>query len=113
MESINVFALNLYCINSTSYGNVENISQRILNLYIGKFANFDNADIEEDKTTETEPYKNPKKTKNIIINWGLPIGGAVLGYYVGKKMEAEPKKLVGYVIFFTLIGFLPRYLYKN
>jgi hypothetical protein len=89
------------------------ISPRMVNLYIGKFANFDNADVEEDKTKETEPYKNPKKTKNIIINWGLPIGGAVLGYYVGKKMEAEPKKLVGYVIFFTLIGFLPRYLYKN
>lgn len=89
------------------------ISPRVVNLYIGKFANFDNAEISEEKSSETEPYKNPKKGKNIIINWGLPIGGAVLGYFVGKKMEAEPKKLVGYVVFFTLIGILPRYLYKN
>jgi hypothetical protein len=89
------------------------ISPRVVNLYIGKFANFDNADLEQEKTTETEPYKNPKKGKNLIINLGLPIGGAVLGFYVGKKMEAEPKKLAGYVIFFTLIGLLPRYLYKN
>lgn len=89
------------------------ISPRVVNLYIGKFATFDNAENVEEKSTEIEPYKNPKKEKNIIIEWGLPIGGAVLGYFIGKKIDAEPKKLVGYVIFFTLIGILPRYLYKN
>jgi len=89
------------------------ISPQMVNLYIGKFANFDNADVKEENSQETEPYKNPKKRGNLIINWGLPIGGGVLGYFVGKKMEAEPKKMVGYVIFFTLIGFLPRYLYKK
>jgi hypothetical protein len=88
-------------------------SPRVVNLYIGKFANFDNAEIGEEKSSETEPYKNPKKKCNLIINWGLPIGGGVLGYFVGKKMEAEPKKMIGYVVFFTLIGFLPRYLYKK
>ena len=89
------------------------ISPQMVNLYIGKFANFDNADNKEEKSQETEPYKNPKKKGNLIINWGLPIGGGVLGYFVCKKMEAEPKKMIGYVVFFTLIGFLPRYLYKK
>lgn len=89
------------------------ISPQMVNLYIGKFANFENADVQEEKSKETEPYKNPKKKGNLIINWGLPIGGGVLGYFVAKKIEAEPKKMVGYVIFFTLIGFSPRYLYKK
>jgi hypothetical protein len=44
------------------------ISPRVVNLYIGKFANFDNAENSEEKSSETEPYKNPKKGKNIIIN---------------------------------------------
>ena len=32
------------------------ISPRVVNIYIGKFANFDNADIIEEKTEETEPF---------------------------------------------------------
>jgi hypothetical protein len=89
------------------------ISPQVVNLYIGKFANFGEADIEEEITDETKPYQNPKKPKNIIINYGLPIGGAVLGYYVAKKMDADEKKMIGFVLFFGLLGFLPRYLYNK
>jgi len=89
------------------------ISPQVVNLYIGKFANFGEADVQEEITEETEPYKKPKKAKNFIINYGLPIGGAVLGYYIAKRTEADEKKMIGFVLFFGLLGFLPRYLYNK
>ena len=89
------------------------ISPQVVNLYIGKFANFDNAENQEEITKETKPYQKPKKTKNFIINYGLPVMGGVLGYYIAKKTEADEKKMIGFVLFFGLLGFLPRYLYNK
>lgn len=89
------------------------ISPQVVNLYIGKFANFDEAQNEEEITQETKPYQKPKKIKNAVINYGLPVMGGVLGYYVAKKMEADEKKMIGFVLFFGLLGFLPRYLYNK
>jgi hypothetical protein len=89
------------------------ISPQVVNLYIGKFANFTEADVQEEITNETKPYQKPKKVKNYIINYGLPIGGAVLGYYIAKRMEADEKKMIGFVLFFGLLGILPRYLYNK
>jgi capsular polysaccharide biosynthesis protein len=89
------------------------ISPQVVNLYIGKFANFEEAKNEEEITNEKEPYKKPKKMKNMVINYGLPVVGGVIGYYVAKKMEADEKKMIGFVLFFGLLGFLPRYLYNR
>jgi hypothetical protein len=89
------------------------ISPQVVNLYIGKFANFVNEEINEEITEETEPYQKPKKTRNLIINYGLPLIGGVIGYYIGKKTDSDEKKMIGFVLFFSLLGFLPRYLYKK
>jgi hypothetical protein len=89
------------------------ISPQVVNLYIGKFANFVNEEVDEEITQETEPYQNPKKTRNFIINYGLPAMGGVIGYYIAKKTEADEKKMIGFVLFFGLLGFLPRYLLKK
>ncbi len=56
------------------------ISPQVVNLYIGKFANFVQEDIEEDiieeestNNKENKPNKKQKKNKNFIINYGLNI----------------------------------------
>jgi hypothetical protein len=89
------------------------ISPQVVNLYIGKFANFEEAKNEEELTNETQPYRKPKKIKNTIITYGLPVVGGVIGYYIAKKMDADEKKMIGFVLFFGLLGFLPRYLYNK
>jgi hypothetical protein len=89
------------------------ISPQVVNLYIGKFANFTEADNEEEITQETEPYKKPKKSRNFVINYGLPVVGATIGYFIAKKNDADEKKMIGFILFFGLLGFLPRYLYKK
>jgi hypothetical protein len=87
------------------------ISPQVVNLYIGKFANFEDSEVEEEITDETQPYQKPKKVKNFVINYGLPVVGGVIGYYVAKRSDADEKKMIGFVLFFGLLGFLPRYLY--
>ena len=89
------------------------ISPQVVNLYIGKFANFVDNQKEEEITNETQPYKNPKRKRNIVINYALPVIGGTIGYFIAKKTDAEPKKMVGFILFFGLLGFLPRYLYKK
>ena len=89
------------------------ISPQVVNLYIGKFANFTEADNEEEITQETEPYQKPKKSRNFVINYGLPVVGATIGYFIAKKTDADEKKMIGFILFFGLLGFLPRYLYKK
>jgi hypothetical protein len=89
------------------------ISPQVVNLYIGKFANFTEAENEEEITQETEPYQKPKKTRNFIINYGLPVVGGTIGYFIAKKTDADEKKMIGFILFFGLLGFLPRYLYKK
>jgi hypothetical protein len=89
------------------------ISPQVVNLYIGKFANFVEDEEEEEITNETEPYKKPKKVRNFVINYGLPVIGGTIGYFVAKKTDADEKKMIGFILFFGLLGFLPRYLYKK
>jgi hypothetical protein len=89
------------------------ISPQVVNLYIGKFANFEEAEKSEEITDADKPYQKPKRAKNIIINYGLPLAGLGLGYYVAKKTEADEKKMIGYILFFGLLGILPRYLYNK
>jgi hypothetical protein len=85
----------------------------VVNLYIGKFANFTETDNEEEITQETEPYQKPKKSRNFVINYGLPVVGGAIGYFIAKKSDADEKKMIGFILFFGLLGFLPRYLYKK
>ena len=89
------------------------ISPQVVNLYIGKFANFVDDQEQEEITEETKPYQKPKKATNFVINYGLPVIGATIGYFVAKKTEADEKKMIGFILFFGLLGFLPRYLYKK
>jgi hypothetical protein len=88
------------------------ISPQVVNLYIGKIANFVD-ETKEELTNETEPYQKPKKARNLLINYGLPIMGGSIGYFIAKKNGADEKKMIGFVLFFGLLGFLPRYLYKK
>jgi hypothetical protein len=89
------------------------ISPQVVNLYIGKFANFVDDQEQEEITEETKPYQKPKKAKNFVINYGLPVIGASIGYFVAKRTESDEKKMIGFILFFGLLGFLPRYLYKK
>ena len=89
------------------------ISPQVVNLYIGKFANFVETEKTEELTNETEPYKKPKNIKNFLINYGLPVVGGVVGYMIAKKNDADQKKMIGFILFFGLLGILPRYLYKK
>jgi hypothetical protein len=89
------------------------ISPQVVNLYIGKFANFVDDQEQEEITEETKPYQKPKKAKNFVINYGLPVIGASIGYFVAKRTEADEKKMIGFILFFGLLGFLPIYLYKK
>ena len=89
------------------------ISPQVVNLYIGKFANFVDDQEQEEITEETKPYQKPKKAKNFVINYGLPVIGASIGYFVAKRTEADEKKMIGFILFFGLLGFLPRYLYRK
>jgi hypothetical protein len=94
------------------------ISPQVVNLYIGNFANLDG----NNQKKETDPVKGTaygqksgkkKKLKNAIINYGVPVLGGFVGYKIAKKMGADTKKTVGFVLFFGLLGCIPRYMYKN
>jgi hypothetical protein len=89
------------------------ISPHMVNLYIGKFANFEDAVKVDEVTNETKPYQKPKKARNFVINYGLPVVGGTIGYFIAKKNDGDTKKIVGFVLFFGLLGFLPRYLFKK
>jgi hypothetical protein len=88
------------------------ISPQMVNLYIGKFANFVDEQKEE-STNEIKPYQKQKKSRNLLIDYGLPVIGGAIGYFIAKKNNADEKKMIGFVLFFGLLGFLPRYLYKK
>lgn len=96
------------------------ISPQTVNLYVGNFANLDGLAPNKDKTPVKstafgEKKKSTKrgKVKNLVINYGLPIGGAYVGYKIATKSGADTKKMIGYVVFFGLLGCIPRYLYRN
>jgi len=89
------------------------ISPQVVNLYIGKFANFVDDKKDEEITNEKKPYQKPKKARNFVINYGLPVVGVTIGYFIAKKTDADQKKMIGFILFFGLLGFLPRYLHKR
>ncbi len=93
------------------------ISPQVVNLYVSDFANLDGSKL-KDKTPVRETAlgeKNGKtaKRKNILINYGLPALGGVIGYQIAKKTGADVKKTVGFVLFFGLVGLIPKYVYKK
>jgi hypothetical protein len=93
------------------------ISPRVVNIYIGNFANLDGMSLKDStpvkSTSFGEKSTRKNKAKNLIINYGLPIAGAVTGYQIAKKMGADQNKTIAYTAFFGLIGMIPRYIYKH
>lgn len=95
------------------------ISPQVVNLYVGTFANYvsDGKNIDSTPVKETafgEDKANKKRTKkNYLINYGLPVLGCVVGYQIAKRTGADDKKTISYVLFFGLLGWLPRYIYKT
>jgi hypothetical protein len=94
------------------------LSPSSLNVYIDNFANLDgeetvdlNIDVKETALGENKPPQS--KTKTFIINWALPITGGFIGYKIAKKMDADNRKTFGYVVFFALLGMIPRFMYKK
>jgi hypothetical protein len=95
------------------------ISPQVVNLYVGTFANYEG----ESKNIDTTPVKetsfgeqdakNKRTKKNYLINYGLPVLGGVVGYQIAKRTGADSKKTISYVLFFGLLGWLPRYIYKT
>jgi hypothetical protein len=93
------------------------LSPSVVNLYVGNFANLEgegsdsNSDVKS--TAFGEKSSRGKKAKDVFINWGLPVIGGVVGYQIAKKMGADEKKTIGFVLFFGLLGVIPRYLYNK
>lgn len=95
------------------------ISPQVVNLYVGTFANYNGEYKNLDKTPVKdtafgENSSNKKRErKNYLINYGLPIIGGVVGYQIAKRTGADNQKTLSYVLFFGLLGWLPRYVYKT
>jgi hypothetical protein len=94
------------------------LSPSALNVYIDNFANLDgeekvDLDIDVKETAFGEKTPPQSKTKTFIINWALPITGGFIGYKIAKKMDADNRKTFGYVVFFALLGMIPRFMYKK
>lgn len=95
------------------------ISPHVVSLYLKEFENINANDLSVKKTPVRETSNGEKSTsrksraKNIIINYGLPATGAFVGYKVAKKMGSDTKKTIGLVLFFTVLGFLPKYIHRK
>lgn len=93
------------------------ISPQVVDMYIGDFANVDGTKQNKDTPTKSTSFgqKSSKiaKTKNLLVNYGLPIAGAYIGYKIAVKKGFENKKILGYVAFFGLLGCIPRYMYRK
>ncbi len=92
------------------------IFPELVNFYISDFVNVDgNKNKEETPIQETAlgELKNNKKTSNKFISFGLPIVGGLVGYGIAKKMDADVKKKIGLIAFFSLMGMIPKYIYSK
>lgn len=96
----------------------EYISPQVVDVYINDFEGIDGENVDKNPVRKTA-YGEDKKTsrkqriKRIAVNYGLPLAGAVIGYKVAEKKGGDMRTKVGYVLFFTLLGALPRILSKN
>ena len=91
------------------------LSPSTLNVYVGNFANLEGDELNTNVDIKDSSFgqKKPNKAKDVVINWGLPLIGGIVGYQIAKKMEVDEKKTLGFVVFFGLIGLIPRYLYNK
>lgn len=92
------------------------LSPSVVNLYVGNFANLDGEESTSNDVKNTSFGQQPskgKKAKDLFINWGLPVVGGVVGYQIAKRMDADQRKTIGFVVFFGLLGLIPRYLYNK
>jgi len=90
------------------------VSPRVINLYVNDFASVEGEpEKEEVQPTALGEKKTKKGAKNFIINYGLPMGGMTIGYLIAKKKQSDLKQTAGYVVFFGLLGLLPKYVMKQ
>jgi hypothetical protein len=94
------------------------LSPRVVDVYIGDFANLDGSEKKDVSGTKSTSFGQEKptlktKVKKVVLAYGLPITGAYIGYQIAKKTGADTKKTIGYVVFFGLLGYIPRYINKN
>lgn len=91
------------------------LSPSVVNVYVSNFSNLGGDESSNDvkQTSFGQKQSNGKKAKDFFINWGLPVVGGVVGYQIAKKMQADQKKTIGMVVFFGLLGVIPRYLYNK
>jgi len=92
------------------------LSPSVVNLYVGNFANLEGEESNSNDVKNTsfgQKKSKGQKAKDFLINWGLPAVGGVVGYQIAKKMEADQKKTIGLVVFFGLLGLIPRYLHNK
>ena len=87
------------------------ISPQVVSVFVSNFEGIEGEEVINDveKTALGEGQKKYKKPSK-LIKYGLPICGLGLGYYIAKKKLYEPKKMAGTIVFFGLLGLLPRYL---
>jgi hypothetical protein len=91
------------------------LSPSTLNVYVSNFANLEGDELNNKEIDVNSSFgkRKPNKAKDVVINWGLPIIGGIVGYQIAKKMQVDEKKTLGFVVFFGLIGLIPRYLYNK
>jgi hypothetical protein len=93
------------------------ISPQVVNLYVSDFVNLDGKKKQEETpvrdTALGEKQGSESKRKNVLINYGLPVLGGIVGYQIAKRTGADMKKTVGFVLFFGLLGLIPKYVYKK
>lgn len=94
------------------------LSPSVVNLYVGNFANLEgdesnNSNNDVQKTSFGQKTTKGKKAKDFFINWGLPVIGGFVGYQIAKRMEADQRKTIGLVVFFGVLGLIPRYLHNK
>jgi hypothetical protein len=93
------------------------ISPQVVNLYVSDFVNLDGKKKQKKTpvkdTALGEKQGSKAKRKNVLINYGLPVLGGVVGYQIAKRTGADMKKTVGFVLFFGLLGLIPKYIYKK
>lgn len=83
------------------------------NIYMDELAKADKSNFDggENAPTTSKPYDKNYKTKaglkNIVLKYGLPIGGAYVGYQIAKKKGLDTTKTFALVIALGFVSYLP------
>ena len=89
------------------------VTPKVVSIFVSDFEGIEPPKEVETKGTALGEGKRKYKKPSKLMTYGLPLGGLGLGYYIAKKKQYEPKKMAGMMLFFGLLGFLPKYLMKK